>query len=535
MRPNAIKGIFASLLLIITSLLSLATPYVLKIIIDDIFPSGNYRDLMNILMLLLGIYIIRILGNLLFEVLFTRINQETINDIRIDLFSSLLREKLGKLKKKRIGELVFLLKDDVETIQDGVSSFGLKIVNNGITIIGILIMLFVLNYKLTFLSLFVLPFIFISTKTFLPEIRKSFKKLQAKDSELHDFYFERIKNIRVIKSFNTYIREKKNATRLQRELIHYYVRISLIKGGSNHLTGFLIAIGPLIVLLYGGKQVFEGLMSLGALVAFLQYLNKLYNPMLNLINSYNELERAKVSMARVYEHFQDNIITPSSFSNPKEFESLFLKNVSISYNNKHVFEEVNLGFQRGNVYGIIGASGSGKTSLIDLICGFLEPCKGTVLMNNVQGIRNISNWNQFYALIEKENQIFSGDVITNIKYGITKTNPQEIKNAIGLSGLFEVINNLEHKEHTVLTNNASILSDGQKQRISFSRAFLKKPPILIIDEATSSLDSKTEELLFENIRRELKESLIIFITHRTASLKYCDKIYEITDRKINLV
>ena len=531
LKPYIALEVILLFLLLGSSLLALVTPYVLKIIIDDIIPQRDYNELVKILLILVSVYVVRIVSNLIFETLFTRLNQSIINDIRLDLFSNMLIEN-RMIRKEKIGELVFILKDDVENIQEGISSFGLKIANNGSMIIGITIMLFLLNTKLTLLSLTVLPIIIFSTRYFLTRIKKAFSNIQIIDAEIHDYFFERLKNIRVILSYNTIDYELKKSIGLHNKLKGNHTHAAMIKGLSNNITGFFIAIGPLFVLLYGGKQVLMNIMTLGSLIAFMQYLNKLYNPMLNLINGYNELEKTKVSMTRVHKYFTKTPTKSKKILKNEPLESLHISDVSFAYGNKLVLNKINMEFKKGKIHGIIGASGTGKSTLIDLICGFIEPDMGEILFNKNHNVHDLINWHSYYALIEKENQLFSTDIISNVKYGNFDVNANDVKNAIRLAQLEEVIERLEFNGETKLTNNCTSLSDGQKQRISISRALLKKPKILIIDEATSSLDPKTEEKIFYHLKRNCIDSLIIFVTHRPSSLKYCDNVYELKNRNL---
>lgn len=513
-----------------SSALALATPYILKIIIDDIFPNGSYEDLITILSILVTIYVFRILSLFLFDVNYTKVSQAIISDIRIDLFLTILKQDISYFKSNQPGETVYLLTNDVGNIQDAISSLVLHVLNNILTITGIFIMLIILNYELTLLSLLIIPLIVFIINRYVPRIKKAFESIQLNDGNIYSYFLERIQNIRVLKSYNTFSFENNFVKNLHRNLINAHVKSAVLRASSGNLTTFLIAIGPVIVLIYGGRQVFEGAMSLGSLIAFIQYLNKLYAPAISLVNSYNDFAKAQVSMRRVYEPFKTSSnITKQAKVKINSVDSINLQGVSIEYDGRNIIEDVVLNFKRGNIYGIVGDSGSGKTSLVNLLCGFLPPSKGKVLINDSIPIGNVMNWVSNIALIEKEHQLFSGDIMFNIQYGSDNPDFINIKNAIENTGLTKIFDNLDLKEKTIINDSGSRLSDGQKQLISITRALSKNPSVLIFDEATSSLDLSLENSIFQYIRRT-SSAIVIFITHRPSSLKHCDYIYSM-DKK----
>ncbi|WP_268225314.1 ABC transporter ATP-binding protein [Sinomicrobium oceani] len=526
------------------SLSALATPYVLKIIIDDIFPNGTYHDLIKILAALLGIYVFRIASSFFSSILYTKISRAIVSDIRVSLFKSILYKNLLFFHENKMGELVFLITNDVENIQDAITSLVLDVLNNIITIIGILIMLFILNMELTLISITIIPLILFIIQYFTPKIRKSFTAIQLLDGDIYNFFLERLKNIKVLKVCNTIKDEINNAIHTHKELVSLHVKNASYKSLSNNISTFIIACGPLIVLIYGGKQVFENTMTLGALIAFIQYLNKLYTPSIGLISSFNDFTKAKVSMDRVYKHVKDYHINHNDYKKRNNtftytkpsapIESLCLENISIKYKNKTVLKNLNVKFEKGKIYGIIGESGSGKSSIINLICGFILPSSGRLLINNDEIDKHYLLQN--ISLIEKENQLFHGSILSNITYGypIKKYTP-EVKNAIKHAMLCKVLDNLDDGVNTIINDSGSILSDGQKQRISIARAFLQNPSILIFDEATSSLDNDTEGFILKFIQDNYAQNITFFITHRPSSLKYCDTIYQIKDKNLVLI
>ena len=521
------------LLMVIANVGSLATPYFLKIIIDDIFPSGNLASLGRLLALLVFIYVIRIICTISTDVLYARISSTIVSNIRVSILSNLLHRPIQYFKSLDTGKVLYTIMNDVENIQSAFSSLMLVFINNLISIVGILIMLGILNFKLTLISISIFPFIFYSIYRFTPQIQNKFKRIQEIHESLNTFFLEKIRNIRVIKSFNTIRFERDKLDLLQKLNTTTNVKSALLTSLNSNITTFFIAIGPIIVLIFGGKDVFNGSMTIGGLIAFIQYLNRLYSPAVSVMDGYNQLNKIIVSMERVSEY----VSAPHKTFNSKNISlmgvnTIILKNVSLEISRNTVLTEINLTFEKGKIYGIIGPSGSGKSTICNLLCGFMRPTLGEILVDNNIPISEIDNWSEYTALIEKENQIFNDSIIENIRYGSFNSNYSDIERVMCYAGLGKVIDKLENGINAVVNETGSILSDGQKQRISICRALLKNAPLIIFDESMSSLDIELEQYVIKNLRLFFKNSIIIIVTHRHDTLPLFDKVYSISNGQI---
>lgn len=526
------------ILMVISSVCSLASPYVLKIIIDDIFPNKTYSYLVNTLCILVLIYVLRIGINILTDIAYTKISKDIISDIRVDVFSKILKKNLNFFRDNKSGEIVFLLTNDIGNIQNMMSSLLLGFLNNLFTVLSVLFMLFALNVKLTWVSLTIIPLIIICLKVFIPYVRKTFEEIQVEESKIYDYLMNCINNARVILSYGTADYENLRATKMHQKLIKVSVRASLYNAFSKNTTTFFIAIGPVIVLLVGGKMVFQSELTIGSLIAFTQYLNKIYNPVISLSNSYNDFAKARVSMERIYKHINnensDHIETNNYDTNKSDLTSINkveFKDVYFCYGEKIILENLNLTFEKGKVYGIIGESGSGKSSLINLLCKLEKPSSGNILCDEIS-IEYVCNWTQHIALIERENQLFNDTIENNISYGSPELKPFFLEEAISDAELITVINEKKDGLKTNISNYTTVISDGQKQRVSIARALLKNPSIIIFDEATSALDIKLEKKIIETLKRKYLNSIIIIVTHRLNLLKDLDAVYKVKNRTI---
>lgn len=506
---------------------SLATPYVLKIVIDDIFPKGNFNDLVTLLGFLLGVYILRIVCSLIIDVLNISISQKIVADIRNDILASTLKKPITFFREINHGELIFTVTNDVHVIQNALSSLITNLLNDSLNVIGILIMLAILNLKLTLISLIIIPFMIISIRKFTPVLQRSFRKVQETEEVLNGFFMEKLRNIRVIKSFNTFSFEENKLKSISTKLIDVYRKNTTMSSLNSNVITFFVAVGPLIVLIYGGRGVFAGTMTLGALIAFIQYLNRLYSPTINIMNNYNQLIKSAVSMERVgkYINFEKAIREKLIATNVENFKRIEFADVTLVRNANILLDHISLSFEKGKIYGVIGPSGAGKSSFINAICGFMKPDTGSICTELGTSVYEIENWSDSIGLIEKENQLFNGTIYENIRYGSFNATESDVQKASDQAGFTQVINKLQEGYKTVINETGTILSDGQKQRISIARALLKKPPIIIFDESTSTLDLELEKSLIVNLRASYKDSIIIIITHRYNILKEFDYIY----------
>ncbi|MCQ4138686.1 ABC transporter ATP-binding protein [Chryseobacterium sp. EO14] len=512
-------------LFVITNALSLVTPYALKIIIDKTIPQGTYEDLVKIVLLLLGCYIIRIGFSFYSGILYVNVSRKIIADIRRVLYKNLLKKDTSFFKESKTGELIYLLTNDVDKVQNFFSSTLLNYINNSMVVLGVLGVMFYFNVSLTLVSLVVLPFLVINTFALKGKIKQTYLKLVDIEGNIYNYFLERIRNIRVLKSNNVLSEEIETLNNYHNTWRENAVENTYWNGISSNITTFLIAIGPLIILLYGGKLVYSDLMTIGTLIAFIQYLNRIYAPIIGLAAGANEFFQSKVSMKRIYDNITEEENTDDLKEEVLEVSTITLKNITVKYHEKYILKDFSYTFNSGKTYGIKGKSGIGKSTMVNLIMNFINPDSGHININNIS-IDKVKNLTSLIGLIEKENQLFHDTVINNIKYGAEKENIMEFREIIRIICLSDVIDRLEDHENTTITFSGSTLSDGEKQRIAIARVFYKQPEIIIFDEATASLDVGLERIILKNIREKLPNAIILIISHRNNLHEFCDEIID---------
>jgi ABC-type bacteriocin/lantibiotic exporter with double-glycine peptidase domain len=523
------SGVYILLLgmFIVINIFSLATPYALKIIIDDVFIGGAYSDLIIILGILVVVYILRISLSFYSNIISVKLSRKIVSRLRNDLYGKILESDTEEFKNRKAGDLIFHLTSDVEKVQNLLSVVVMNVINNLLLVCFIVGLLLFLNTTLALITLAVVPFVLLNTKVLKGRIKDSFQSFLHIDNDIYNFLIEKLQNIRVIKSFNTYERELKESKILHTKWTQAAVTNTYWGSLSANITTFLIALTPVLLLLYGGSLIFQDLLTIGTLIAFIQYSNKLFAPVISLANSYNEFVQADISMERLHgfvsksdNHCEDPNVHINSL------ERLTFQKICVIKNSKTILSDLSLDFESGKTYGIMGASGSGKSTIVNLILRFISPVEGEIMVNKHYPLASVINLYDHIVIIEKENQIFSNTLEYNIAYGASSFDTDTYKKSLKLAGLESISKNLEETGSTYITSSGSQLSDGEKQRISIARAVYKslmdRPSMIIFDESTSSLDENLEEKILLGLKRAFTNSIFIIISHRNSIKKLCD-------------
>jgi ABC-type multidrug transport system fused ATPase/permease subunit len=521
------KELLLFLLIAVSSLGSLTSPYILKVIIDDVFPHKDYHLLMILLSTLIVTYVVRIVATYFFDYLFSWLSSKVVADIRRDLFGHLLHMSLSFYDKNKVGEIVHKINNEVNIIEGTLTKSVIRLCNNVFLLVGLAFLLAWLNLSLFLVSLIVFPFIFVTLRYFTPLVRKSYEKVSEKEGEINNFYTERFNCIRLIKSFNSYDYENKKLDGRIENIRHAKLKNTIYSSLNRNIASFFIAMGPVLIFGWGGSKVLDGGMSLGALVAFLQYINRLYSPSMDMFYLNDELIRAGVSMKQVKAIFDartERWDQPGSIA-LEPVEQVHIHDLHFSYEKKQILNGVDLVFTKGRSYAIVGASGCGKSTLISILTKFYRHSNGSILYNNKPvNEMSISEWMQYITVVQQHSYILHDTILENIVYNSQYDNKEEIDNILRQVGLRDVIENMESGEGTIIGDRGATLSGGQAQRVALARAFLKRSEIVILDEATSALDSHSEEKIIRFVKEVYRDKISIFISHRISAVRQADEI-----------
>jgi len=525
LKPYWAKEIMLLILMILSSAGTLVSPYVLKIIIDTVFPSHDYQFLVQILLILLGINIVRLLIGFASDYLFEWVSNNITRDIRRDLFQHLLQLPMSFFDKNKGGDLVHRVNSEVNSIQSFLTGTLVRLINSVCAMVGLAVMLCILNYKLFLLSITVMPFIFMNTRWFQPKIQKTVKESREKDADILSFLMERFAGMKLIKSYVRHDYEQNKLLNKIGEQIGLNLKNVRLSATTRNITMVLTTAVPLIIFGVGGKQVMAGTMTVGALVAFIQYMNRTFDPFRNMMGLYFDSIRAGVSMQRIFDLME---VAPEDTKGDTSIhikKDLRFCHVNFDYDNLPVLKGLNFTFKYGKKYALVGSSGCGKSTLTALTCRLYQPQEGNIYFGDVE-IRkmNIHALRKRIALITQDNLLFHDTIADNIRYGSLNSTNDEIEDAASRVGISEKIHQLPDGFATLLGDHGVGLSGGQQQRIAIARAILKDADIIILDEATSALDSDSEKNIMEQLCRLYSPKTMIVISHRLSAIRSMDEI-----------
>jgi ABC-type multidrug transport system fused ATPase/permease subunit len=386
-------------------------------------------------------------------------------------------------------------------------------------------MLCILNWKLFLISMAVMPFIFLNTRWFQPKIQQTIKKGREKDADILSFLMERFANIRLIKSYVHQDLEQGKLLQKIREQIGLNLKNVQLKATTQNITMLFTMMVPLLILGMGGKSVMAGTMTVGVLVAFIQYMNRIFDPFRNLMGLYFDAIRAAVSMQRIFDLVEVPAENSTGITDLSVRGDIVFRNVQFKYDDVPVLNGLDFIFRSGKKYALVGGSGCGKSTLTALLCRFYHPQEGVVSIGdtNIRKI-NIHALRRRIAWVSQDNQLFHDSIGENIRYGRPKSEHFEVSQAATRAGIASHIYSLPDQFDTVIGDHGAGLSGGQQQRVAIARAILKNADVIILDEATAALDSDSERNILEALCRLYADKTMIIISHRLSTIRNVDEI-----------
>jgi ATP-binding cassette subfamily B protein len=456
-----------------------------------------------------------------------------MHDLRMNLFEHIQSLPVEFFIRNSVGRLVTRVTNDVQNMHELFTSIISFIFKDLFLLFGIAAVLVSLNWKLALLCFTVLPFVFYASSIFAARARDVFRLLRVKIAEINTRFSETISGIKVVQLFR---HEKQNFLEFEK-LNHenYLAGMRQIRILGIFLP-FIEVLGVVvlsIVILYGGSRILAGVLSLGALVAFISYMKMFFRPIRDLAEKYNILQNAMASAERLFLILDtEDKLTPPVFSmdhKPNDLqmiEEISLEDVSFSYiAGEMVLEKISLNVRAGETIAVVGPTGAGKTSLINLIMRFYDPTGGRVLING----RNIkyyspSAFRAKMALVMQEPFLFSESVRNNIFRGIGDVSDQEMAAILVASNCKRLTDRLPQGPDTVLSEGGSSISSGERQLISIARAFARNPQVILFDEATSYIDSQTEIQIQEALEKLMKRRTAFIVAHRLSTIRKADRI-----------
>lgn len=528
-KPYKLQIALATILTITISALAAVRPRLTPIAIDDKIINKDIQGLQLIVIILLGTLILQGAIQYIMAYLTSWIGQKIIYDLRKKVYEHTINLNLKFFDSNPIGRLVTRVTNDIEVLYEVFSSGLVTAFGDIFTIIWILYFMFTLDWRLSLVTLSVLPFLIYATSVFRKKVRSSYSKIRILVAKMNSYIQEHITGISIVQLF---VKEKKTVEEFEKinrehteqnkkSIFYYAIFFPVVE-----LLG-ATAVG--LIIWYGGGRVFGDIITVGVIISFIQYTEMFFRPIRDLSEKYNILQTAMASSERIFSLLdQKSPITDPL--NPKPIKSIGgnieFKNVWFAYNEEDfVLKNINFSIKEGEKIAFVGATGAGKSTIINLLCRFYDVSKGSI---SVDGI-DLREFNQRelrsnIAIVLQDVFLFSGDIKSNIDLGNDLISNATVDESIRNTGLVDFIESLPEGIYHKVSERGSTLSVGQKQLISFARALAYNPRILILDEATSSVDTETELLIQDAIKKLIEKRTSIIIAHRLSTIQSCDKI-----------
>lgn len=466
------------------------------------------------------------------------VSQRSIKDMRDDLYSHLHNLSLSFYSKNKTGDILSRVTNDVQNLESSMIKTTVGSIDKVFTLIGGILYLVYLNYRLTIFLIIILPFITYVITKFNYKLKKVSRRVQIKIADVSDVLQETLSAVRVVKSFG---REEYEFERFSSEnQANFRAKMKKTQYGAilTPLVEFLAAISFTAILWYGGYEVMQGRMTASELIAFFTLLLTISEPLRSITKLSKRLQQLFASAERVFEIMDTECELREDDENKIELNSVegevVYDNVSFAYNeNEVVLQNINLTAKPGEVVALVGHSGAGKTTMVDLIPRFFDPIEGRMRVDghDLKDVK-IDSLRNFIGIVPQETILFSGSLRDNIAYGDLDAEDEAIKKAAEAANAHQFIMGFPDGYETVVGERGVGLSGGQKQRISIARAILKNPRILILDEATSSLDSESEALVQEALEHLMEDRTTFIIAHRLSTIRNADKIVVVEQGEI---
>ncbi|HZJ56985.1 MAG TPA: ABC transporter ATP-binding protein [Clostridia bacterium] len=529
MKPFTKQIIVTLILMIVAAVSGLLGPYFLQIAIDDYIEVADFNGLTMITLLFLGSNLINMVCMKQRVYIMSSVGQRVLYRIRQDLFEHIQGLSFTFYDTRPAGKILVRIINDVNSLGDLLTNGIINVLTDFFTLIIAIFIMAYINLRLTLVTLSTVPLLMILVGVLKRRIRRRWQEVRKKNSNMNAYLHENLAGMRVTQAF---VREPETR-QLYNELSGdiFTTWMGAIKLNNLFWPGIELigALGVILVYIYGIGSLDSNTVSVGVLVAFIGYVWRIWQPINNLANFYNSLLMAMASTERIFELLDigpDIKDEDDAYPIPEIKGEVRFDNLEFYYDSdKPVLKDVDFAVKPGETIALVGPTGAGKSTIVNLISRFYDPIDGKVLIDghDIKGVTLNSLRKQMGVMLQ-DSFIFSGTIMDNIRYGKLDATDEEVMDAARVVNAHGFITEMEKGYHTEVKERGSRLSQGQKQLISFARALLADPRILILDEATSSIDTQTEVLVQEGLARLLKGRTSFVIAHRLSTIRNADRI-----------
>lgn len=523
-------------LVVVTALIDLLGPYLMGLAIDAYISRGDLPGLGRLLGLMLISYILAAGGTWLQTYLMVGVAQHAVRDIRTDLFARLQALPLRYFDQHAHGDIMSRLTNDVENISNTLATNASQLIANVLGVIGVVIIMFIVNVPLAIVSLAVMPLTFFITRAIAKRTRAGFRETQQTLGQLNGIIEETITGEHVVQAFGREAATTAQFSVVNRRLQKVALRTRILTSFMGPLMNMVNNLGLAVVACTGGWLAVQALATVGEIASFINYANRLGRPLNQIAQLFTTIQAALAGAERVFELMDElpesDTITAQPLSHINGRVSL--KNVSFSYEaGTPVLKNVSLEAAPGETIALVGPTGAGKTTIANLLTRFYDIDSGAICIDdlNVVNLKK-DDLRRKLGLVLQDNFLFAATVMENIRYGRLEATDEEVIAAAKLANADGFIHRLPHGYQTLLTERGNNLSQGQRQLLAIARAILADPDILILDEATSNVDTRTEKHLQEALLRLLQGRTSFVIAHRLSTIRDADQVLVINHSEI---
>ncbi len=515
-KPYMGQLLLALFFMILVTAASVSGPYFVKLAIDDGIKANDVVSLKRTVFLFLGVSIVQLGLNYLRVMIMSRVGQHVLYDVRMAMFEHLQKLSLSFYNRYSVGRVITRVINDVGTLREFITWAVLAIVRNLLGIVGTLIAMIALNFKLSMLTFAVLPIMVLATIAFRAIARKNYRRVRAAVSWTNSVLAESVNGVRVVQAFS---RQERNYKTFKEYVNRYFYETSLdaakVASVFTPVVDILGAIATSLVVYVGGTAVLGESITPGALIAFVLYVDRFFEPIRDLSRRFDTLQSTMAGGERILELLNTPIDVQDA-ANAKEMESIVggvrFENVSFHYSDDPtlVLDQINLDVKAGETVALVGETGAGKTTIVKLLTRFHDPTDGCLRVDGVD-LREVTQQSlrRQMGMVLQDPFLFNGSVKENILFGRLDASDEDVISAAKAVGAHEFILGLKDGYETSVEEGGATLSVGQRQLISFARALLADPRILILDEATSSVDIQTEQIIQRALIKLLKGTYIL--------------------------